>query len=184
MLVCVRVCMSVCVQDGLLMVDVARTPKTQLPARTWGALEQRQVGARQAWRCANCHECLDELWALDHIHPRHLGGGNELANAQALCSPCHGRKTLKEERERHDAAHAARVAAIEAARAAAIAADGDGGAAQRERERAELRRRRKRSRPREPCPGDVDYVDPLLQASPQLLRFAYLPPSGRVRACV
>lgn len=146
-----------------------------LPPRTWGALEQRECAARAAYRCAACDELLDVAWQLDHIMPRHQGGTNELSNAQCLCSRCHGRKTVREERARHDAARVARTAAIEAARAAAVTTDGDDGERQAERERAELRRRRKRSRPRSPRPGDADYVDVLLSANPSLLRFAYVP---------
>ena len=90
---------------------------------------------------------------------------------------------MREERARHDAPHAARVAAIQLARATAIEADGDDGRAQRERERAELRRRKKRSRPRSPQPGDADYLDPLLKAPLALLKFCYVAPTGRRRAC-
>ena len=33
------------------------------------------------------------LWEADHRLPRHRGGGNELANMQTLCLPCHAKKT-------------------------------------------------------------------------------------------
>lgn len=33
---------------------------------------------------------------MDHIVPLHRGGGNEDANLQLLCSPCHREKTREE----------------------------------------------------------------------------------------
>lgn len=34
---------------------------------------------------------------VDHIAPRAQGGGDDLANLQALCAPCHSAKTARED---------------------------------------------------------------------------------------
>lgn len=65
--------------------------------RTFTALHKRQVGARQGWTCAECGHTLDACFHVDHVRPLWDGGEDHLDNAQALCVPCHTRKTLDEE---------------------------------------------------------------------------------------
>ena len=69
----------------------------------------------QGWKCALCGKPLDAAYALDHKTALGNGGSNELSNAQALCSPCHGLKTHREligwSKARSNAILAARVAA-------------------------------------------------------------------------
>lgn len=64
--------------------------------RVWGSSEARLVAHAQGWKCACCGEPLDAAYELDHETALGDGGGNELANAQALCSPCHGTKSHRE----------------------------------------------------------------------------------------
>jgi 5-methylcytosine-specific restriction enzyme A len=61
----------------------------------WSRLRQ-QVCVDQAYACAQCGQvCLD--LDVDHVTPHqgHPGLFWSRANLQALCKPCHTRKTLK-----------------------------------------------------------------------------------------
>lgn len=42
--------------------------------------------------CVSCGGRDLLLLSFDHIHPVHLGGGDELDNLQALCRRCNSRK--------------------------------------------------------------------------------------------
>lgn len=68
--------------------------------RTWTSIDWKVKGSAQNWRCAACNCSLDETAELDHIKPLHEGGSNDRENAQLLCTPCHKRKSLREETER------------------------------------------------------------------------------------
>ena len=94
-----------------------RETKTTMPKRVWGSSEARLVAHAQAWKCACCGSPLDAAYELDHETALGNGGSNELSNAQALCSPCHGTKTHRELIGWRDA----RREAILAAKAAAAA---------------------------------------------------------------
>lgn len=54
------------------------------------------IMARQNRRCADW-ECRTRLIAghyqIDHVQPLSRGGKNDVTNMQALCKPCHKRKT-------------------------------------------------------------------------------------------
>ncbi len=48
-----------------------------------------------------CQDCegrgvITEATTVDHVVPKHLGGRDEWRNLQALCEPCHNRKTGRE----------------------------------------------------------------------------------------
>ena len=79
--------------------------------RTWGIVEQKQVAARQGWRCNVCQELLPSSFQLDHIVPLSCSGSNDVSNAQALCGTCHADKTQQECLARTQRARVAVVAA-------------------------------------------------------------------------
>ena len=64
-------------------------PRRNFPAKVKLAAFERSGGM--------CEECGAKLfsgrWECDHIVTDHLGGGNDLANARALCRDCHAKKT-------------------------------------------------------------------------------------------
>lgn len=68
--------------------------------RRFNGYDKKIVAARQQWRCNVCGELLDEAFEVDHVVPLHLGGADELSNAQAICAADHARKTVAEEAER------------------------------------------------------------------------------------
>lgn len=49
------------------------------------------IWRKQKMRCPSCHELITQEtgWHLHHIHPRHKGGSNELANLILLHPNCH-----------------------------------------------------------------------------------------------
>lgn len=72
------------------------------------AYEKRVIGARQAWRCANCDVLLDETFECDHSVALCFGGEDAMHNLAALCPPCHRKKTVHEEMKRVEALQQAR----------------------------------------------------------------------------
>jgi 5-methylcytosine-specific restriction endonuclease McrA len=59
---------------------------------------RQAVLTRDAWTCQDCGR-VDPANHADHIVPIAAGGDRySLANGQALCAACHGRKTLAEAR--------------------------------------------------------------------------------------
>jgi len=52
---------------------------------------RRCVISRSEGQCASCHG--PPPFDVDHIVPVALGGTDDLSNLQALCKPCHRRKT-------------------------------------------------------------------------------------------
>lgn len=56
------------------------------------ALRRRLIAA--AGRCALCS--ATESLEIDHITPRHKGGGDDAANLRVLCAACHRAKTQRE----------------------------------------------------------------------------------------
>ena len=145
--------------------------------RPWGTREQRLVAARQHWTCSNCKQSLDPMFELDHIVALHNGGTNDLENAQALCYPCHGRKTFHEERIRMDRLHEARERAIEAAKESNPDAEwilgvrADNVKRNRDRERRNKKKLQKKL--------DAEAKDPLLMTPHFLLKFAHQPQPRR-----
>lgn len=71
-------------------------PETPRPTTPMGG-EQRKALREQVLQEANgqCQACGSRFrLTLDHIVPRHLGGGNHRENLQALCEPCNKAKGL------------------------------------------------------------------------------------------
>lgn len=62
----------------------------------WKAL-RRQVLERAEHTC-QAPNCLSSATDVDHIVNLKSGGSHELDNLQALCKPCHTKKTLQEAR--------------------------------------------------------------------------------------
>jgi hypothetical protein len=62
--------------------------------------KKTSVLSKTQGRCAYCGTDLGECGVvIDHVHPRALGGGNELENLLPACSPCNtskGKKTLEQ----------------------------------------------------------------------------------------
>lgn len=74
----------------------AGAPKRTLGGRTWYKM-RRQVLVEQRGSCALCGFVLvDGEWALDHITPLSKGGSDERANLQAICHPCHEKKSARD----------------------------------------------------------------------------------------
>ncbi len=66
--------------------------------KNWAKLRHRTLVA-YGGRCALCDQSARQV---DHIVPAAEGGSDELDNLQALCDPCHNRKTAQEaNRARH-----------------------------------------------------------------------------------
>lgn len=64
----------------------------------WRAKRTR-ILLRDAFRCQTCSKVIGGKEAhVDHIIPLEDGGADEDANLQTLCSRCHGRKTVGEQR--------------------------------------------------------------------------------------
>ena len=75
----------------------------------FSAADKRERMSKQKYRCA---ECRKKLWHpilkcglnvkgsmkphFDHKKPKSRGGSNTLANCQALCPPCHDKKSAEE----------------------------------------------------------------------------------------
>ena len=56
---------------------------------------------RDACVCRSCERITTGKSAhIDHVLPLELGGSDALANLQTLCSKCHGKKTVGEQRAR------------------------------------------------------------------------------------
>lgn len=56
--------------------------------------ERKKVFARYGGKCAYCGRGLttgrkgDTAFQVDHVHPRHLGGGNDMHNLVPACRAC------------------------------------------------------------------------------------------------
>lgn len=63
-------------------------------------VSKRIIAAGQKYMCVGSvcagRILLPQTWELDHIHPLHLGGTNNVDNLQVLCPNCHALKTQKE----------------------------------------------------------------------------------------
>jgi 5-methylcytosine-specific restriction protein A len=91
---------------------VARCARHRLP-RWDDRPNAGQRGYGQAWRVRRarilardgrlCVPCraegrLTPATMVDHVTPKHLGGGDDDANLRAICRRCHDRKTAREGR--------------------------------------------------------------------------------------
>jgi 5-methylcytosine-specific restriction endonuclease McrA len=54
-------------------------------------LTRKEIFARDGWACVYCGRATREL-TLDHVMPRHRGGGHTWENLVAACKPCNHRK--------------------------------------------------------------------------------------------
>lgn len=68
--------------------------KISRSARPWRRIRQ-QVLVRDRYTCLKCGR-TDAHMEVDHIHPLHMGGKDELVNLQTLCPMCHQMKTSVE----------------------------------------------------------------------------------------
>lgn len=55
--------------------------------------ERRAILDDQDGRCAGCGGAIDGTFDIDHVIPLAIGGADDRSNYQALCEPCHDRKT-------------------------------------------------------------------------------------------
>ena len=62
--------------------------------RGFTARQRNEVGMAQDWKCAMCGlNIFEQTIHIDHIQPLDLLGKHAPENWQALCIPCHARKT-------------------------------------------------------------------------------------------
>ena len=97
-------------------------------ARELSEGQKKVVAYRQKYICAGCECLLPPNHQVDHIKPLALGGHNGYSNLQALCVPCHARKT-KEQRKLLLASRYAREAVAQSSAAANASSAGAAGAA-------------------------------------------------------
>jgi len=84
-----------------------RAPDTARPSATargycspgWKAA-RREVLLRDGYQCRACGAVVTGRNAhVDHIVRKSLGAGDEITELQTLCASCHGKKTVKEQRD-------------------------------------------------------------------------------------
>jgi 5-methylcytosine-specific restriction endonuclease McrA len=73
--------------------------------RKWRTIRE-QVLLRDGWQCQACGADAD---TVDHLIPRARGGGDNLENLQAMCSPCNLLKSDKLPGEKSDFFSARRI---------------------------------------------------------------------------
>jgi len=86
-----------------------RPPRARAPSQKerkhytsadWRAKRER-ILVRDSFRCASCGMIASGQAAhVDHVRPLEEGGTDADENLQTLCSSCHGRKTIAEQRRR------------------------------------------------------------------------------------
>lgn len=67
------------------LVSLVRRPRPRV------RLSRKEIFARDGWTCVYCGKQTREL-TLDHVMPRHRGGGHSWENLVAACKPCNHRK--------------------------------------------------------------------------------------------
>jgi 5-methylcytosine-specific restriction endonuclease McrA len=82
------------------LVYLIRRPRPQ------GRLTRRDIFLRDAFTCQYCGKQTKEL-TLDHVLPRHRGGGHDWGNVVAACKPCNHRKAGRTPPEAHMQLHRA-----------------------------------------------------------------------------
>lgn len=60
---------------------------------------ERQILAEQKMCCNMCTAPLDQHFHIDHVIRQADGGSHDRDNLQAVCQPCHAKKTLREQQE-------------------------------------------------------------------------------------
>jgi 5-methylcytosine-specific restriction endonuclease McrA len=68
--------------------------------RPTGRLTRRDVFLRDRFACQYCGKQTRDL-TLDHVLPRHRGGGHDWENVVAACKPCNHRKAGRTPQEAH-----------------------------------------------------------------------------------
>ena len=76
------------------LVYLIRRPRPQ------GRLTRRDVFLRDHFTCQYCGKQTKDL-TLDHVLPRHRGGGHSWENVIAACKPCNHRKAGRTPQEAH-----------------------------------------------------------------------------------
>ncbi len=76
------------------LVYLIRRPRPQ------GRLTRRDVFLRDRFACQYCGKQTKDL-TLDHVLPRHRGGGHIWENVVAACKPCNHRKAGRTPQEAH-----------------------------------------------------------------------------------
>ncbi len=76
------------------LVYLIRRPRPQ------GRLTRRDIFLRDQYTCQYCGKQTKEL-TLDHVLPRHRGGGHDWSNVVAACKPCNHRKAGRTPPEAH-----------------------------------------------------------------------------------
>lgn len=69
--------------------------------REWTRLRQ-QVMTRDKRLCQPClrNDRVTPATEVDHVKPKAKGGTDDMSNLQAICSPCHTEKGLRDEGKR------------------------------------------------------------------------------------
>lgn len=76
------------------LVYLIRRPRPQ------GRLTRRDIFLRDGFTCQYCHNASKDL-TLDHVMPRHRGGGHSWENVVAACKACNHRKAGRTPEEAH-----------------------------------------------------------------------------------
>ena len=76
------------------LIYLIRRPRPQ------GRLTRRDVFLRDSFACQYCGKQTRDL-TLDHVLPRHRGGGHDWENVVAACKPCNHRKAGRTPQEAH-----------------------------------------------------------------------------------
>ena len=75
---------------------------TEKPKKTRFSVSlERQIAARQSWRCSSCDKILESTFQVDHTTPLCAGGEDSPSNATAMCVLCHSLKTQNEAIKRY-----------------------------------------------------------------------------------
>ena len=82
------------------LIYLIRRPRPQ------GRLTRRDVFLRDHFTCQYCGKQTKDL-TLDHVLPRHRGGGHSWINVVAACKPCNHRKAGRTPQEAHMHLHRA-----------------------------------------------------------------------------
>jgi 5-methylcytosine-specific restriction endonuclease McrA len=81
-----------------LRLELEWQPVGRVQGARWRKLQQEVLAEHPICQSAGCKNPASDV---DHIVARRFGGDVwDRANLQALCKPCHGRKTSRENRRR------------------------------------------------------------------------------------
>ena len=83
-------------KTGSTNINLLKNPQPKRHKRNVSESKKKFIASNQKWKCAHCHQLLDNTYEVDHIVALYKGGSNELNNLEALCRNCHGKKTFME----------------------------------------------------------------------------------------